>query len=107
MGREAFVQVLVQVPEPGEVPVELQAAEVEGDAPAVGRDRVLEPVLLAVPEIEVLDLVVPGAADVEEDTPPDANASIRGKRYSRLVKKARSPTMVRKPTPRRSSRPPK
>src|SRR5215218_2484390 len=50
----------------GEVPVEVEAEELGGDAEAVGGDGVLKPLGLAVVETEALELVVPGAADIEE-----------------------------------------
>ena len=56
----------------GEVPVEVEPEEAGGDAPAVGGDGVLEPPLVAVVETERLELVVPGAADVEEEHAADA-----------------------------------
>src|SRR6185436_9496232 len=81
-GLEAAGEGLVEVPALGEVPVELEAEQLGGEPPTVGRlgpaDAVVEvvrrqAVVLAVPELEALAGVIePGAADVDEDAPANA-----------------------------------
>src|SRR5436305_9588024 len=64
-GLEAAAR-LLEVPPAGEVPVEVEADEVEGEAPAVVGDGVLQPLGVAVVEAETLERVEPGAPDIEE-----------------------------------------
>src|SRR5882724_12705982 len=65
-------QLLLQIPLPGEVPVDVQPQELGGDPPAVGGDAVLQPLGVAVVVLETLEAVEVGPAGIEEDHPPDA-----------------------------------
>src|SRR6202035_3926373 len=63
---------LAEVPLLGEVPVDVQPEQVDGEAPAVGGHRVLQRVRPGLEELELLELAEIGAADVEEQHPADA-----------------------------------